>query len=67
MDINLPKWLARLLFPKLAADLSRRAELTGTASRSFEIERGPFRLTGVAQVDERPKPEPDERPRPDRP
>jgi len=52
MNIRLPKWLARLLFRNLEADLSRRASLTGTASRSFSIERGPFVISGVAQVDD---------------
>jgi hypothetical protein len=69
MNIWLPKWLAKLIFPELEAELARRSKLTGTASKSFEFERGPFRLTGVAQVENearklaKAKPAPAEKPK----
>ncbi len=53
INISLPRWLAKLLFPKTVAELEGRAGLTGTASKSGGIEAGPLSVDWVSTVDKK--------------
>jgi hypothetical protein len=52
MAVYIPKWLARVVFRETEADLSRRAKVTGAASRNFRYEFGPIAIEWTATVDE---------------
>ncbi len=51
IDIKLPRWLAKLLFPKTFTELERRSALTGTASKSGGFGKGPLSVDWVRTVE----------------
>jgi hypothetical protein len=53
INITLPRWLAKILFPKTFAELDRRSAITGSASKGGELEAGPISVEWVSSLDKK--------------